>query len=98
MAMVMTGCVTIKDASGNTTTELDLDKTIAMYQLVLQTTQAAFDMWMQYQEVKTDLDTVEYARDKEEREATIQQIKDAIAMLQAQKSAIVEKDTEEKAK
>jgi hypothetical protein len=40
---------------------------------------------------------VEYARDKEEREATIQQIKDAIAMLQAQKSAIVEKDTEEKA-
>ncbi len=81
--LIVAGCITTKFPDGRTETEFKVDQMIAVYQATLPMAQMAFDMWLQYEEAKTDRDEVKFQREKESREEMIQNIKDALATLQA---------------
>jgi len=80
---IVAGCVTTKFPDGRTETEFQVDQMIAVYQATLPMAQMAFDMWLQYEDTKTDRDEIKFQREKEEREAMIENIKEALATLQA---------------
>lgn len=81
--LIVAGCVTTKFPDGRTETEFKVDQMIAVYQATLPMAQMAFDMWLQYEEAKTEKDEVKFEREKAQREAMIENIKEALAGLQA---------------
>jgi len=85
--LVLAGCVTTKFPDGRTETEFQTDQMIAVYQATLPMAQMAFDMWLQYQETQEGRDEIKFQREKEQREAMIQNIKDALEALQTMRNA-----------
>ena len=80
----VSGCITVKDATGTSTTRMDVDSTILLLQASLPLAQAAFDAWTAQ---KNTMDAAVFEQGQVKRQQNIDLIQSTITQLLAKQAA-----------